>query len=102
MDPSEYLFWHESGRMVADRGVVSAGGGIKKMIGLLSIPGSVKRLPGRKTNATTNKGDEAMGTIEESRTRHNVASREEWISARKELLTKEKEATRLRDELSAQ
>jgi len=33
---------------------------------------------------------------------HNVASHTEWLEARKELLTKEKEFTRLRDELSRQ
>jgi predicted dithiol-disulfide oxidoreductase (DUF899 family) len=32
---------------------------------------------------------------------HKVVTREEWISARKELLAKEKESTRLRDQLSA-
>jgi len=31
---------------------------------------------------------------------HNVVSQEEWIAARKRLLTKEKESTRLRDQLS--
>jgi predicted dithiol-disulfide oxidoreductase (DUF899 family) len=35
-------------------------------------------------------------------TNHKVVSREEWIAARKELLTKEKQYTRLRDELSAE
>ncbi len=33
---------------------------------------------------------------------HPVVSREEWIAARKELLTKEKQLTRLRDQLSAE
>jgi predicted dithiol-disulfide oxidoreductase (DUF899 family) len=33
---------------------------------------------------------------------HRIVSQEEWIAARKELLKKEKEATRLRDELSAE
>jgi predicted dithiol-disulfide oxidoreductase (DUF899 family) len=33
---------------------------------------------------------------------HNVVSQEAWIAARKELLTKEKEMTRLRDQLSAE
>jgi predicted dithiol-disulfide oxidoreductase (DUF899 family) len=33
---------------------------------------------------------------------HNIVSQEEWIAARKELLEKEKESTRLRDELSAE
>jgi predicted dithiol-disulfide oxidoreductase (DUF899 family) len=33
---------------------------------------------------------------------HQVVSRDEWLTARKELLRKEKEFTRLRDELSAQ
>src|SRR6266436_7467077 len=33
---------------------------------------------------------------------HNVVSQEEWIAARKRLLTKEKESTRLRDQLSAE
>jgi predicted dithiol-disulfide oxidoreductase (DUF899 family) len=35
-------------------------------------------------------------------TGHKAVSREEWIAARKELLTKEKESTRLRDQLSAE
>ncbi len=34
-------------------------------------------------------------------THHRIASHEEWIAERKELLAKEKEFTRLRDELSA-
>src|SRR2546426_1210369 len=36
------------------------------------------------------------------RREHNVVSQEEWIVARKELLQKEKESTRLRDQLSAE
>ena len=43
-----------------------------------------------------------MKTIETTITDHNVVSREDWIAARKELLTKEKESTRLRDQLSAE
>jgi predicted dithiol-disulfide oxidoreductase (DUF899 family) len=34
--------------------------------------------------------------------KHNVVSSDEWLTARRELLAKEKEFTRLRDELSAQ
>ena len=34
--------------------------------------------------------------------KHNVVSPDEWLTARRELLAKEKEFTRLRDELSAQ
>jgi predicted dithiol-disulfide oxidoreductase (DUF899 family) len=34
--------------------------------------------------------------------RHNIVSPEEWLAARKELLKKEKEATRLLDQLSAE
>ena len=33
---------------------------------------------------------------------HEIVSREEWVAARKELLKKEKEFTRLRDQLSAE
>jgi predicted dithiol-disulfide oxidoreductase (DUF899 family) len=33
---------------------------------------------------------------------HNIVSQEEWIAARKELLKKEKESTRLLDQLSAE
>src|SRR6267142_1399985 len=36
------------------------------------------------------------------RREHNVVSQEEWLVARKELLKKEKESTRLRDQLSAE
>src|SRR6266498_2960945 len=36
------------------------------------------------------------------RREHNVVSRAEWLAARKELLKKEKESTRLRDQLSAE
>ena len=43
-----------------------------------------------------------MKTIETTMTGHKVVSREEWIAARKELLDKEKELTRLRDQLSAE
>ena len=31
---------------------------------------------------------------------HNIVSRDEWIEARKQLLAKEKEFTRLRDQIS--
>ena len=43
-----------------------------------------------------------MKTIESTSTGHQVVSREEWLAARKELLAKEKEFTRLRDQLTAQ
>ena len=43
-----------------------------------------------------------MKTIETAITGHKVVSREEWVAARKDLLTKEKESTRLRDQLSAE
>ena len=43
-----------------------------------------------------------MKTIETTITGHKVVSRQEWIAARKALLTKEKESTRLRDQLSAE
>ena len=43
-----------------------------------------------------------MKTIETTIIGHKVVSQEEWIAARKELLTKEKESTRLRDQLSAE
>lgn len=43
-----------------------------------------------------------MKIIESSLPNHKIVSREEWIVARKELLTKEKESTRLRDQLSAE
>jgi predicted dithiol-disulfide oxidoreductase (DUF899 family) len=36
------------------------------------------------------------------RREHNVVSQEEWLVARKDLLKKEKESTRLRDQLSAE
>ena len=40
--------------------------------------------------------------IVESSPRHRIASREEWLTARKALLTKEKELTRRRDALAAE
>jgi predicted dithiol-disulfide oxidoreductase (DUF899 family) len=43
-----------------------------------------------------------MKTIEPIITGHKVVSRDEWIAARKELLSKEKELTRLRDQLAAE
>ena len=43
-----------------------------------------------------------MKTIDSTIKEHRVVSREEWIAARKQLLVKEKEATRLRDKLSAE
>ena len=36
------------------------------------------------------------------RREHKIVSQEEWIAVRKELLKKEKESTRLRDQLSAE
>jgi hypothetical protein len=50
----------------------------------------------------TNSGDETMKTIEPTITGHKVVSREEWNAARKELLIKEKELTRLRVRLAAE
>ncbi len=43
-----------------------------------------------------------MKTTETTITGHEIVSREEWVAARKELLTKEKESTRQRDALSAE
>jgi predicted dithiol-disulfide oxidoreductase (DUF899 family) len=43
-----------------------------------------------------------MQTIETMITGQKVVSLGEWIAARKDLLTKEKESTRLRDQLSAE
>ncbi len=43
-----------------------------------------------------------MKTIDAGITDHKVVSREEWLTARKDLLTREKESTRLRDQLSAE
>jgi predicted dithiol-disulfide oxidoreductase (DUF899 family) len=43
-----------------------------------------------------------MATIETPPPNHKVVSREEWITARKQHLIKEKELTRLRDQLSAE
>ncbi len=43
-----------------------------------------------------------MRTTETTITGHKVVSREEWIAARKELLSKEKGLTRLRDQLAAE
>ena len=64
--------------------------------------GTLACVSSRAKSSTTNKGDEAMKTIETTITGHKVVSREEWLEARKELLTKEKESTRLRDQLSAE
>src|SRR5262245_54866396 len=43
-----------------------------------------------------------MKTIEQTSKGHRVVSQQEWIAARKELLKKEKESSRLRDQLSAE
>jgi len=43
-----------------------------------------------------------MNTIRPTIKGHRVVSREEWVAARKEILNKEKEVTRLRDQLSAE
>jgi predicted dithiol-disulfide oxidoreductase (DUF899 family) len=43
-----------------------------------------------------------MKTIETALAGHKVVSSEEWIAARRKLLQKEKESTRLRDQLSAE
>jgi hypothetical protein len=62
-----------------------------------------KKLHAKSINRTTRiKGDEAMKTTETTITGHKVVAREEWIAARKELLSKEKELTRLRDQLAAE
>jgi predicted dithiol-disulfide oxidoreductase (DUF899 family) len=48
--------------------------------------------------------DESMrgGEMSATAEKHNVVSREEWLAARKDFLKKEKEFTRLRDQLSAE
>jgi predicted dithiol-disulfide oxidoreductase (DUF899 family) len=46
-------------------------------------------------NTTTSEGRKSISD-------HPVVSREEWVNARKELLKKEKEFTRLRDQLNAE
>jgi predicted dithiol-disulfide oxidoreductase (DUF899 family) len=43
-----------------------------------------------------------MNTIKTAISGHKVVSRKEWLEARKKLLKKEKESTRLRDQLSAE
>jgi predicted dithiol-disulfide oxidoreductase (DUF899 family) len=43
-----------------------------------------------------------MNTMEKRVSKHEVVSPEQWVSERRALLTKEKELTRLRDELSCQ
>jgi predicted dithiol-disulfide oxidoreductase (DUF899 family) len=48
------------------------------------------------------KGDEAMKAIQTPMPSHTVVSSEEWLEARKAHLAKEKEFTRLRDQLSAE
>jgi predicted dithiol-disulfide oxidoreductase (DUF899 family) len=44
------------------------------------------------------KGKQEDGTMRQNR----IVSREEWLAARKALLVKEKEATRLRDRINAE
>jgi len=48
------------------------------------------------------RADAAMKPIGTAMTGHRVVSRDEWVSARRELLGREKESTRLRDQLSAE
>ena len=61
----------------------------------------MKKLHEKSINPTTQiKGGQAMNATETSMSNHKIVSREKWIAARKKLLTKEKEFTRLRDQLS--
>src|SRR5258706_2209388 len=53
----------------------------------------------RKANMRTN---ELVSERKNLRSEHKIVSRDEWISARKKLLAKEKESTRVRDQLSAE
>jgi Bacterial protein of unknown function (DUF899) len=69
---------------------------------LLSILGSAKRLSSGEIGSTNEQGSEAMKTIGTTIAGHKVVSREQWHKARKKLLQKEKESTRLRDQLSAE
>ena len=43
-----------------------------------------------------------LRALDKGKLEHNVVSQQEWLAARKTLLKKEKEATRLRDQLSAE
>src|SRR4030095_3835557 len=55
-----------------------------------------------KEYSTQKKGGQIMNTIKTAISGHNAVSRKEWLEARKKLLKKEKESTRLRDQLSAE
>src|SRR5258708_4912973 len=60
---------------------------------------------GRQNRRESNKGERVMSKeVKSKRTIDNprVVSREEWITARKELLAKEKNLTRQRDAVSAE
>src|SRR4029453_1569528 len=68
----------------------------------MSIWGSAKRLFSGKNSSTQKKGGQIMNTIKTAISGHKVVSRKEWLEARTKLLKKEKESTRLRDQLSAE
>src|SRR4029453_12007170 len=68
----------------------------------MSIWGSAKRLFSGKNSSTQKKGGQIMNTIKTAISGHKVVSRKEWLEARKKLLKREKESTRLRDQLSAE
>ena len=59
----------------------------------------IRRISQRKENMSTNA---TMSEPRNLRREHKVVSQEEWTEARKGLLSKEKELTRLRDRLAAE
>ncbi len=54
----------------------------------------------KRTTTNSNKGDTKMATVTSERPAAKVVTPADWLAARKQLLEKEKEFTRLRDELS--
>lgn len=66
-----------------------------------SSPRPVRRVYAERTTINRFTDMAAISTPRDARQKHDVVSRDQWLTARKELLRKEKEATRLRDELSA-
>src|SRR5262245_38114729 len=56
----------------------------------------------RSRSPRSSEGEAVMKTIERPMPSHKVVTREEWLKARTALLVKEKELTRLRDQLSAE
>jgi predicted dithiol-disulfide oxidoreductase (DUF899 family) len=74
--------------------------GAPNVVGALVVVDVLENAATMRDRAPATSGGDAMPDDPSSIDRHKVVSHEDWLSARSELLTQERDFTRLRDELS--